>query len=179
MAFTFDSTLQGGSANSYISTASAVDILGGDLNATEFLATVTASQEKLLVMATQRLEEESYRGSPTSTAQALKWPRIGVPDQRYSGGAVAGTLYYGLATYDSTLMPAPLLRAVCCLAAALCKDTALLGDTGLEGFEHVQVGPLDVTPRFGRKAGSLPADVVRYLRGLRTSTEGSIAVVRG
>lgn len=177
MAFTFDSTLKGSDANSYISVASAVDILGGNLNATEFIATTTASQEKLLYMATARLEQERWVGSPTTSTQRLAWPRAAVPDQRY--GDQGGYVYYGPPQYDQDAMPQPLLEAVCELAAMLCKDNTLLGDTGLEGFERVSIGPMDVTPRHARKGGALPANVVRYLRGLRSSTEGQLPVIRG
>ena len=53
---------------------------------------------------------------------------------------------------------------------ALLKSEVTLGDSGLEGFENVQVGSLDVTPRASRQAGVLPEQVKRLLRGLWEDT---------
>lgn len=52
------------------------------------------------------------------------------------------------------------------LTLALINSELELKDTGLEGFKNVKVGPLDVTPRSSRRAGTLPQQVIRLLRGL-------------
>lgn len=168
MALTLDATIGGGSANSYITLASAVSYFEGRLDVAEWTAAATATKEVALVMATSRLDVEVYVGEPAATTQALQFPRNNVPERNGSG-------YY----YESTEMPAPVGYAQCEMALALLKDSTLASDTGLEAFTHLKVGSLDVTPRASRKAGALPAAVVRLLYGIRESVDGLATVVRG
>jgi hypothetical protein len=65
--------------------------------------------------------------------------------------------------YDNDEIPGNVEKATCELALALLKDTSMLADTGLEGFEQTKVGSLSVTPRASRKAGALPQHVKRFL----------------
>lgn len=177
MAFSFDSTVKGESANSYATATALADYMGGRLDVAEYSAATTLTIQKALVMATNRLESESWLGCPTTDTQRLKWPRSGVPDQRYNGQQNVGG--YGAAVYDHDTIPLPIELATFELALWYLKDNTRDTDTGLEGFTQVGVGPLAVTPRHAHKAGALPAHVVRYLRGLRASTEGMVPVVRG
>lgn len=166
MAFSFDSTVGGASANSYVTVAEMSDYCGGRLDATEFDATVTLTQQKSLVMATARLDQENYVGTPAAFTQRLKFPRLFVPS------------IYG-SWEDSDVIPERIKQATYELAIALLKDTTLFRDSGLEAFEQVGVGPLAVTPRVSRKAGTLPQQVIRLLSDLRTSGGGQTYVVRG
>ena len=170
MAFTFDSTVGGTASNSYISESAVDDILDGRLDVGAYSTATSATVQKALVMATNRLEVESWLGTPTNTTQRLKWPRAYVPDQRYPNGDVS---------YASDAIPLPIQLACAELALWYLQDNTRDTDTGLEGFTQVGVGPMAVTPRHAHKAGALPAHVVRYLRGLRASTEGQVPVVRG
>ena len=70
---------------------------------------------------------------------------------------------------DSDEIPRQISEATYELALAIVKDNTLLADTGLEGFQNVKLGALDVTPRF-REGGTIPANVDRLLRGLKTSS---------
>lgn len=154
------------------------------MDAAEWTAATSGEKDQALVAATYRLEQERYVGSVSSTAQRLQWPRIGAPDknapQGYAGD-VWGLPYGGWVTsyYDSTTMPQTVKEACYEMALALLKDETLLSDTGLEGFENVKIGPMDVTPRQGFSGGDLPAQVIRCLRGLRSPIPGTTRVVRG
>lgn len=168
MALTLVATAQATNANSYATHVEATAYFDGRANATTFTVTTTATAEIWLVMATARLEREGYIGTPTSSTQRLQWPRSGVADVTGNG-----------LDYDSSVVPRLMKEAEYELALAIGNDTALLEDTGLEGFVNVKVGPLDVTPRVGRRGGDLPAQVVRLLRGLRDVSLGQFHVVRG
>src|SRR3990167_1592520 len=168
MALTLVATAQATNANSYATVAEAEAYFDGRANATTFTAAASATMALWLVMATSRLEQERYVGTPTSSTQRLQWPRSGVRDVTGNG-----------LDYDSSAVPRLMKEAEYELALAIGNDTALLEDTGLEGFENVAVGPLDITPRAGRRGGDLPAQVVRLLRDLRDSAIGQLHVVRG
>ena len=141
-----DATVGGASANSYVTDAEATAYFIGRLNAEAW--DVALDPEAALLSAARRLDQESYRGTSAEAAQALAWPRSGVTDE--DGRTVA-----------SDAIPDRVKRAQMELALAMLGDD-LLADTGLEGFESVKVGPLDVTPRH-RTAGALPANVRREL----------------
>ena len=121
--------------------------------------------EAALVSAARRLDQESFQGVRTDSTQAMAWPRTGATDE--DGYAIASDAY-----------PAALKRAQFELALALLSDD-MLAETGLEGFESVKVGPLDVTPRHGHKAGRLPANVRREIAHLLRAGEGSVRLIRG
>src|SRR3972149_2882945 len=123
----------------------------------EWAAAVDADKDRALSSATYRLGQEEYAGVVSDRDQALKWPRAGLTDE-------------DARQYDDDEIPEPIERAVCELALALLKSEVTLGDSGLEGFENVQVGSLDVTPRASRQAGVLPEQVKRFLRGLWEDT---------
>lgn len=154
-----DATVSGASSNSYITQANAQLYLDTRDNVAEWTAATTADKDRALISATFRLEQEEYEGSVSSIDQALKWPRAGLTDDD-------GRLY------DSDVIPKPIERACCELALALLKDELSLGDSGLEAFENVAIGPIDVTPRITRASGSLPETVKRWLRGLWMEPSG-------
>jgi hypothetical protein len=78
---------------------------------------------------------------------------------------------------DADDVPARVLRAQMKLALAMTGQD-MLADTGLEGFESVKVGPLDVTPRL-RAAGALPEDVRREIAPFLRGGRSSFRLVRG
>jgi len=154
-----DATAKGTGANSYVTQAEATTYFTLRLNMAEWTAAVTASTaDPALVMATNRLEAEDYEGFKTTIAQRLKWPRADLVDD--NGDA-----------YDVDVIPRPVKEATFELALALLKDDVLL-DSGLEEFERVRIGPIDVSPFRGRKADALPAIVVRLLEDLRIGGSG-------
>ena len=164
-----DATPGGPSANAYIDRARAALYFAARLNTSAWDAADQPTQEKALMAATARLEQESYRACKTAPGQALKWPRYGVEDDD-------GYLY------DASTVPAPVVAATCELALHLLKagTTDALASTGLEQFDHVAIGSIDITPSTGAPAaGALPPQVIRCLRKLRTTSASSVPVVRG
>lgn len=163
MAITVTTTVGADNANAYASVAEGDAHFEADSSdgATAWLASSDDEKGKALILATQRIDQEEYRGSPVNplvgtsedTVQALKFPRNGaVSDEGWA--------------FLSTVIPEPLKKATIELAGEILAGGVSLTDTGLEGFDVVKLGPLSVTPRQTRVAGALPAHVRRFLRPL-------------
>ena len=148
-------TAQATNANAYVSQSDAQSYLDGRLDVTEWTDAASADKDRSLIMATERLDLEEFRGSPTTFTQRLQWPRGSVPDPWGS-------------FYASDTIPRLVEQATAELALAYLKTGASLDDTGLEQFTNVKVGVLDVTPRIGRKGDALPNIVRRILRDVMT-----------
>jgi hypothetical protein len=171
MAVSIDATAKGANANSYVTLAEAETYMEGRLDNATWDGESNDNKNRALVMGTNvmgtnRLEQEEYEGVPTTSTQRLKWPRMGLlDDDGYS--------------YDEDTVIRPIKEALYELALALINGELDLKDTGLEGFENVAVGPLNVTPRASRRAGHLPQQVIRLLRDLWIPHGGiSVPVVR-
>jgi hypothetical protein len=93
-------------------------------------------QENALITATNRLEQERYKGARTTTTQALKVPRTGLTDD--DGQAV-----------NPDVVPIEFMRAECELAyAILAAGTSdITAGTGLEAFKALAVGPIRLDMR--------------------------------
>ncbi len=85
MAFVFDATLGGATANSYCTVEFADDYLAGELYADEWtvlnnsVAADLLKKKQALVKATRRLERYEYKGHRSAyTGQRLKHPRYGL-----------------------------------------------------------------------------------------------------
>jgi hypothetical protein len=159
-------TPKGATANAYVTRAAVQLYLDTRLTIDAWTAAANVDKDRALIMATSRLEQERYAGSPTTTTQRLQWPRQWVYDP--AGNA-----------YDDDLIPRPVEEATAELALALLAGEVTLAPTGLEGFEELTVGPVSLTPRGAGGSPSLPAQVTRLLRGLRTTAAGTVPVVRG
>jgi len=161
MAVTVTTTVGGAGSNSYASVADGTTYFEGHPN--EVTWTGAASDDargRALIMATARIDQEDFVGQSkrplagsetTSATQALKWPRI---------GAVNAEGW----TIDDDIVPEPVKKATMELALEILSGGVSLTDSGLEGFESIELGPLAVTPRHVRIAGALPAHVRRFLR---------------
>jgi hypothetical protein len=160
-----DATVGGAFSNAYISTAVADAILSDALGTEAWTGAALATKERALVSATARLDQETYKGLQSSTSQALAWPRVAVFRERVP------------IPFDQ--IPREIQRATAILAHRLLVDPALLEPTGLEGFQNVKVGPLDVTPREDVKAGGLPDDVRREIRSLIVGSGNTVRLRRG
>ncbi len=166
-------------ANSYATVAEASVYFNERLNAAAWTSAVTAATgdpERALIAATRRVDQEAFVGDPVNaltgttdgTTQALQWPRYGAVDA--NGWE-----------YLSTVIPRPVKDAAMELALYLLNQgtTDPSQPTGLEAFQNVKVGALDITPRTGRAPDALPDVVRRLLGGLVTSGPNSLRVVRG
>ncbi len=152
MAVTVIATAKSATANSYVTLAETDTYFEGRLNATGWSGAATDDiKNRAIVMSTGRLEQEDYSSSVTDINQALKWPRNGITDE---DGRII----------DQDTVPKRIKEACQELALELLNDGVALKDTGLEGFENVKIGSLDVTPRLSRIAGTLPANVRRLLK---------------
>jgi len=150
MAVAIDATPKGAAANSYCTLAEAETYFEGRLDIDNWTdAADDDIKNRSLVQATNRLEQETFEGIKTTAAQRLKWPRNGLVDER--GESV-----------DDDTVPERVKDAQCELALSM-LGSDLLADTGLEGFESVKVGPLDVVPRHQSRVGGLPENVRREL----------------
>lgn len=165
MAATITATVGGSTSNSYVTLVEADAHFDARLDATDWSGATDDTKNRALIQATQRLDQQRFKGRREDEDQALAFPRVGTFDR--DGYA-----------YDSDTIPTPVKRAQMELALAM-LGTDLLADTGLEGFKRAKVGPLDVETRY-RPAGTLPAHVRREIAHL---VEGESAlqfdIVRG
>jgi hypothetical protein len=82
MAATLDDTVAGPAANTYTDLAEFKAYLESRLYATSQLEADDELKKQALIMATRLLSSEvCWTGSPTTTSQALPWPRTGMTDR--------------------------------------------------------------------------------------------------
>ena len=178
---TLVATVASASANSYLTVAAAVTYFNGRLNTSAWddaYAADVGDCERALIMATRRIDEEKFKGQPVNpltdvyvgtgvTTQALKWPRYSTTDD-------AGW------TYDYDEIPLCIQRATAELALYYLNQgtTDPLQQTGLEGFQHIAIGPLDVTPVPGYASSDLPDAVREILRPVLYGAGTGFRVVR-
>ena len=105
-------------------------------------------------------------GTSDETTQALRWPR---------NGAVSREGW----TYQKDVIPEPIKEAQMELAYALLGDSEFFADTGLEGFNSVAVGSIDVDVRHQRSPGTLPEHVRREIEPLTTGGAMTVPLLRG
>lgn len=176
MAVTIDATVGGASANSYVTLAEFTTYMDGRSTSTAFDGATVDEQNRALVSATRRLEQEPYKGHRIDSAQALAWPRKYVPVADPAHSDETATLANH---YDADEIPERVKRAQMELAYSLLAGEFALADTGLEGFTNVQIGSLNVTPNHQRRAGELPEGVRRELRPLVLSGRNTVRLMRG
>lgn len=154
-----DATVGGPTANSYLSLSDATALATDRLDAAEWSSATMETQAAALIMATSRLNLEAYTGSPVTYTQALAWPRYFTfdVDQR-------------LIASDS--IPLFIKRATFEYALALLKEPTLWADSGLQAFQNVKIGSLDVTPR-GYAAPPIPDIVKRLIAPVRRGGSGT------
>lgn len=171
---TLDATVGGAAANSYVTLVDAEAYFASRRDDAAWESASEDEKVEALIMATARLEEEDFAGLPVypptgtspSQTQALKWPRWGAktPDGYQ---------------YLSTVIPQP-LKDACCELALVLLNTDLFADTGLEGFEELNLGPLKLKPRHIQEAGELPEVIKRKLGHLlQTPPGGQVRLHRG
>lgn len=154
-----NATVGGTSSNSYVTQAEATAYFAGRLDVTTWTSASSNDKDAALMMATARLDAETYTGSRVFTDQRLHWPRYSTFDR---DGIVL----------DHTTIPLVIQQATFEFALALLREPTLLGDTGLEWFENVKIGSLDVTPRSITSA-RLPAFVKQLIAPVRKGGMGT------
>jgi hypothetical protein len=163
MAVTINATAGNANANSFVTAAEADAYFADRSHSEDWDAADADGRARALIVATRRLEQEQYAGSRASVGQGLSWPRVGavVDDVEVAAGSV----------------PTLVRRAQMELAIVVLRED-VTADTGLEAFDAVSVGPVDVTVREGRQAGALPAHVLRELAPVLRTPPGVVRLRR-
>jgi hypothetical protein len=188
MAITINATVGSASANSYITLSDANAIVEGlvpddDVTSWEAGSTSDDYRNRALYTACQRIDRERFLGGRADDTQALQWPRTGVrkPDTYINTYAVGFPFRVTTDYFTSTEIPDQIKKAQVVLAVYLQNNVSGIGLSGLEDFEKVKLGSLDITPNIIN--GPVGADRVpplfeRYFTGLRISGPGNVAIQR-
>lgn len=170
MAFTFDSTVGGGSANSYISVAEADDYFTGHLDSSVW-SIPTAKKQAALVQATNRIDRERFGGQLTHrNTQRLQFPRsyLITRDSQFVNPEFSDA-YNSFYFHSPTIIPKEVKQATCEMALYLLKRAAgefSVDDNDLETLSNYKVGPLDLAIKDGVKADRLPTAVQQLLKAI-------------
>lgn len=143
MALFIDATVGGASANSFGTVAEANAYLDSRTNGGAWAAITDPDvKARLLITATIRLDQETYRGQRSSVIQALAFPRTG--------------LYLDGAALPSDAIPAAVKYAEFEEALAILNSgtTDPFAASGTEGISSVDAGGVKVTFRDPRAATS-------------------------
>lgn len=166
MPAAIDATAGSAAANAYLTEAEATAYLDGRVDSAAWTTATPDQRIRAIISATRRLDQEQYLGLKADPDQAREWPRFGV-------------VVHGLFYLDTGTIPPRIRNGTAELALALLSTPGLLDASGLEAFESVKVGPLEVTPAKGTRAGDLPEPVRREIRPLLASNGSSIRLRRG
>ena len=165
-----------------------------DENLQAYALTTDDQKVNFITAATQRIDRENFIGYRTLDNQILEWPREGAKKPNsYAGNYVSPwrktenqqgdeTITYvsgaNQGYFDADEIPDQIKRATLYLAVFFSNNLDALGETGLEGFENIKIGSLDVTPRFFKADEDMPPMTHKYLNGLRTTSAANISVKR-
>jgi hypothetical protein len=134
---TIDPTVGGAASNSYVDVATADTYFDNRTNAGAWNNVVdTDDKARSLIMATDRIDQEKFRGNVASSTQRLKFPRTGIS---YDDGTAI----------PSTVVPRQVCNATMELALEILRGgtTDVLAATGLEQFKSIRAGTVDITMR--------------------------------
>ena len=132
MAATIDATLEGASANSYVTLAEADAYFETTPDDSNWANKTDDQKNRSLISATRFIDDFEFYGKRCTTTQALKWPR---KDHEVDGVELA-----------CTLIPDEVKVGTFELARALANNTtALTGSKGTDGtYQEVKLGDLEV-----------------------------------
>ena len=185
MAITLDATVGGANANTYISLADANSFIEGLVLSDDTSAwdgSINDNKNRALFTAAQRIDREKFLGARVADTQALEWPRSGVrkPDTY--------TNLYGLSFpnrlvadyYTDTEIPDRVRNAQVFWLYILTTTGTGLELSGLEDFAAVNIGNINVTPRFYGAVGidRIPPIVDHYLMGIRIGGRANLSIKR-
>ena len=185
MAITIVATVGSATANSYVTLTEAqafIDWLTESDDVTAWGSSTDDQKNRALFSSTQRIDREKFLGARVADTQALEWPRSGVrkPDTY--------TNLYGLSFpnrlvadyYLDTEIPDRVKHAQVVLAVYLNNNRGGLDLSGLEDFASVNIGNINVTPRFYGAVGidRIPPIVDHYLMGIRIGGRANLQIKR-
>lgn len=169
MAFVFDATPGGASANSWATAAEGDDYFGGRRNASAWTSLATPGEKEIaLADATLDLERLNFAGARASTTQRLRVPRHGLFDQ--DGFALASNVVprpFKEALFEHTLFK-------------LNKGTSdPLQPTGLEQFSSLSVpGAISITLRDSVTPVQFGSAAITILAPFLVAAPGQTRLVR-
>jgi len=185
MAISLDATVGGASSNTYITLSDTNSIVEGLVLDADVQAWDTSSadnQNRALYTAAQRIDRERFLGARVADTQALQWPRSGVrkPDTYTNPYGLTFPNRLVADYYTDTEIPDKVKKAQVVLAVYLNNNRDALGLSGLENFNAVAIGSINVTPRFFGAVGAdqVPPLFQEYLNGIRISTPANISIKR-
>jgi len=157
MAFTFDSTIKGTTANSYVSVQDADDYFGGSIFSSVWTELTTEEREQHLVSATNRLEAELYAGLPTTDTQSLSMPRQGLYSVEGDKALDEDTIPYSFqkATYELALAYVQEYK----------NESPMFSQQDMERMSKIDLGPISADLRKTTEH-ALPNIVKRYLKSV-------------
>lgn len=153
MAFVFDSTPKSATANSYVSVSEADDYFAAHLDS-NFWPTSLKEKQAALVMATNRIDAETFQGRRTELTQSLQWPRSYVVARDF---------------IDTDIIPRELKIATFEMALHYLKMKAgefTVDENDLETLDKYKIGPLDVQIKANVKADRIPTKVKQLLKAI-------------
>lgn len=172
MPFTFDATVKGASANSYITVADANDYFDGALYRTDWPAGSSgadlALKQTALVTATRHLDRLIWKETRTTFTQRLQWPRVGLVDR--DGNYL-----------DADTIPQEIKDATCELALHILQtDPDTVIDESLKQFKHLKIANvLEFELRDGQpNEADLPARVLELISRFLLISSGTTRVIR-
>jgi hypothetical protein len=181
MALALITTPGSPSANSYTSIAESDTFHDGHVYAAAWWALDPRPKVAALVHATRLLDEQvAWYGTTATRTQALRWPRIGVPERDSVGSFLGDDRYYGYGygiDTDSTVIPQWLKNATAELARCLVIEDRTAEPDLLE-FTQIQVGTLSLTKDSNQRKDVLPESVramVKFYGVVQTHTGVGIA----
>lgn len=179
MAASIVATVGGTASNSYVTSAEFTTWAETRQPATAYTDATPDERIRALISATRRLDQAPWKGVRVNETQALQWPRYGVekPDIAYS--VLDGPMFMESTWYDTDEIPQRVKNAQMETAYQILAGGVTPDNTGLEGFQNVKVGPLDITPNHSRRAGQLTEDVTREIKPLLKVTSGGVRLHRG
>lgn len=132
MAATIDATLQGASANSYVTLAEANAYFETTPDDSTWVNKTDDQKNRAIISATRFIDDFEFYGDRCTTTQALKWPR-----KNYTVDGIK---------LECTLIPDEVKVGTFELARALANNPdALTGSKGTDGtYEEVKLGDLEV-----------------------------------
>ena len=167
MAIIIDATIGGANSNSYVTLAEANDFFDGRLYTSVWDDATDDDKNRSLVMATKRIEQETFYGEreDTTTPQKLKFPRIGLS---YLDGILL----------DSTI-PDILKEAQYELAIHMLSVNMTLKGVSTDAYKSIKVGSIEVQPAIdssdnaSQSYSTLPPFVLSLLSDISRSASSS------
>lgn len=153
---TIDATVGGVSSNSYVTVEEAEAYFENRAHASEWTALMYPNKEKALVTASSTLDwYVQWKGSRTTEAQSMEWPRSGVLNEFGS-------------YFSESVIPNKVKIAVFEMALSS-LDTDRTADGDLAGLSEVRAGSLQIKTDDGiynTLPDTIPEKIWKILRGL-------------